>query len=371
MSDELKVLQAAAATRTRHSNPSPSGAQQLNGIPVLEYVAVTPKAPRYAKYRWCDYIELRCMTHVDHRFSRDALAEALKESKEVSGDESDIEPGEVVMPDDDDVPSEGAMELEAQQDDRDESFTASCFKHLRWRSTTFGQDWPFVIDEHAREIAIKPTLETSHYFYLHLLLSSLLKYCPHKRRKTYTGKFEEISLTVFRRLMPQGAEVHAFGAAHSKRYTGHLFERLTKLTADVRGHLLLTRQDFPKNDSGDGGLDLVAWHDLKDTRNHIPIALAQCGCTADGWPNKMLEASPAALGKKLITGHDWATYYFMPLDLTDERDGQMHWQEGRDVNAAIVIDRLRLIRLADSAALATNNLLAKSAIDEALEMRLT
>lgn len=370
MSDELKVFSAVAVTRTRHSNPSQGAALQLNGIPVLEYVTVTPKAAKYAKYRWCDYIELRCLTHVDHRFSRDSLAEALKESEEVSGDDSDIDNDELIMSNED-ASSEGEVEQEAEQDDKDESFSATCFKHLRWRSTTFGQDWPFVIDEHAREIKIKPTLETSHYFYLHLLLSSLLKYCPNKRRKTYTGTFEEISLTVFRSLMPQGAEVHAFGAAHSKRYTGHLFERLTKLTADVRGYLRLTRQDFPKNDAGDGGLDLVAWHDLKDTRDNIPIALAQCGCTAEGWPNKMLEASPAKLGKKLITGHDWATYYFMPLDLTDERDGRMHWQEWRDVNTAIVIDRLRLIRLADSAALAKNNLLATSAIDEALGMRLT
>ena len=140
---------------------------------------------------------------------------------------------------------------------------------------------------------------------------------------------------------------------------------------DVRGYLRLTRQDFPKNDAGDGGLDLVAWHDLKDARDHIPIAFAQCGCTADGWPNKMLEASPAKLGKKLITGHDWATYYFMPLDLTDERDGQMHWQEWRAVNGAIVIDRLRLLRLADSDVLAGSNLLAISSIDEAMQMCLT
>ena len=368
MNDELKVFSAVAATRPQHS--SQSEGQPLDGIPVLEFVAVTPLAAKYAKYRWCDYIELRCMTHVDHRFSRDALAEALKESEEVSGDDSDIDPDRFIMSEENENYEE-VIELEAEKNDRDESFSATYFKHLRWRSTTFGSDWPFVIDEHAREISIKPTLEISHYFYLHLLLSSLLKYCPNKRRKTYTGSFEEISLTIFRRLMPQGSEVHSFGAAHSKRYTGHLFERLTKLTADVRGNLLLTRQDFPKNDAGDGGLDLVAWNDLKDTRDHIPIALAQCGCTADGWPNKMLEASPAKLGKKLITGHDWATYYFMPLDLTDERDGTMCWQEWRDINGAIVIDRLRLIRLADYVALDKNNLLAKSAINEALKMHLT
>lgn len=342
----------------------------MNDVPVLENVTVTPNAAKYARYRWCDYIELRCLTHKDHRFSRDALAEALKESKEISGEEPYGDPDAVVVVDDEER-AESDSDLEAVQDDRDETFSATCFKHLRWRSTTFGEHWPFVIDEHALEVSLKPTLRTTHYLYLQLLLSSLLKYCPSKRRSIYTNSFEELSLTVFRLLMPQGAEVHAFGAAHSTRYTGHLFKRLQTLAKDIRAELRLKQQDFPKNDAGDGGLDLVAWHDLKDTRDHIPIALAQCGCTADGWPDKMLEASPGKLGKKLVTGHDWATYYFMPLDLTDERDGEMHWQEWRDVNGAIVIDRLRLIRLTDPCATATKSTLAKAAVDEALGMRLT
>jgi len=342
----------------------------MNDVPVLENVTVTPNAAKYARYRWCDYIELRCLTHIDHRFSRDAFAEALKESKEITSEEPDGDSDAVtILADEERADPDG--DLEAVQDDRDETFSATCFKQLRWRSTTFGDHWPFVMDEHALEISLKPRLDTTHYLYLQLLLSSLLKYCPAKRRNTYTNSFEELSLTVFRMLMPQGAEVHAFGAAHSTRYTGHLFKRLQTLAKDIRAVLLLKQEDFPKNDVGDGGLDLVAWHDLKDTRDHIPIALAQCGCTADGWPDKMLEASPIKLGKKLLTGHDWATYYFMPLDLTDERDGEMRWQEWRDVNGAIVIDRLRLIRLTDPCDVVTNSALAKLAVDEALGMRLT
>jgi len=336
----------------------------MSNAPVLEGVTIVPAAAKFDRYRWCDYIELRCLTHIDRRFSRDGLVEAIGESKDVS--ETDDSP----------VDSEGELplgdgELTRSAEDEDESFVASCFKHLRWRSHTFGEGWPFTIDEHAQEIRIKPNCDSAHYFYLHLLLSSLLKYCPPTRRKIYTSSFEEISLSVFRCLMPKGAEVHAFGATHSKRYTGHLFERLEKLTADIRGKLLLTKQDFPKNNSGDGGLDLVAWHDLKDERDHIPIAFAQCGCTVDGWPDKMLEASPAKLSKKLVTGHDWATYYFMPLDLTDEREGAMSWQRWSDVNCAIVIDRLRLFRLTDHFDLSNAVLVAKSAIDEALSMKLT
>ena len=49
MNDELKVFSAVAATRPQHS--SQSEGQPLDGIPVLEFVAVTPLAAKYAKYR--------------------------------------------------------------------------------------------------------------------------------------------------------------------------------------------------------------------------------------------------------------------------------------------------------------------------------
>jgi len=332
-------------------------------VTILENVTSAPKAAKYARYRWCDYIELRCMTHMDRRFSRDNFAEAVGEAHDTPT-EYDDEPSAAVEADADSEDTNTSTDVE-------EGLAANCFDQLRWRALTFGADWPFLIDAHAQEICLKAELSAQHYLYLQLLLSSLLKYCPKTQRKIYTGSFEALSLQVFKILMPLGSEVHAFGAGHSTRYTGHLFERLQKLAADVRGDLRLTVHDFPRNDAGDGGLDLVAWHGLHDGRGHIPIALAQCGCTAEGWPNKMLEASPAKLGKKLVTDHDWATYYFMPLDLTDERDGKMHWQEWRDVNGAIVIDRLRLMRLADTDTLNLQGVLTTSAVDQALGLQIT
>jgi hypothetical protein len=306
---------------------------------------------------------------MDKRFSRDNLAEAVGESKDLSdgwGDQNP-DPDELAMDEDEaEVPA-----ADPEGVDANELLSVATFKHLRWRAQIFGAAWPFEIDEHAQEIRIKGTLNNVHYLYLQLLLSSLLKYCPKTRSATFTGTFENLSFYIFKELMPKAAHVYQFGVAHSKHYTGHLFDPLQTLTKDVRGNLLLTKQDFPKNDAGDGGLDLVAWHDLEDERDNIPIAFAQCGCTVSGWPNKMLEASPAKLGKKLITGHDWAAYYFMPLDLCDARDGKMHWMEWRDVNSTIVIDRLRLIRMADADDLDTKRVLSKDAVNEALAYKLS
>lgn len=339
--------------------------------PILVHVTNAPDAARYERYRWCDYVELRCLTHMDKRFSRDNLAEAVGESKELTskGGENAPDLDEFFLDEQDNEESE-SLTSEAEVGDQTELLSAATFRHLKWREVIFGAAWPFEVDTHAQEIKIKAGLNNTHYLYLQLLLSALLRYCPKTRVKTYTSSFEDLSFHIFKDLMPKGAKVHQFGVGHGTRYTGHLFDRLKKLSLDVRGNLLLEKRDFPKNDAGDGGLDLVAWHDLNDERDNIPIALAQCGCTASGWPTKMLEASPARLGNKLITGHAWATYYFMPLDLCDERDGKMHWMERRDISAAVVIDRLRFIRLADVDELNKKQVLIKSAVDEALAYQL-
>jgi len=309
---------------------------------VLKNLTNPPKAGSHELYRWCDYIELRCLTHKDHRFSRDGLVESIAENVDTNSDDSLIDQEEEEF----DEPIATTSETDAAVvNDKHEQHSANCFKHLRWREKAFSECWPFTLDEHAFEIRIKPELTEIQHFYLSLLLSASLSYVPKKRWRGLTGLLEKASTEIMKRLMPNGAEVHPFGAAETKRYTGHLFDRLTKLANDVRGSLELKKHHFAEHDSGDSGLDVVAWHGLGDERKGIPIAFAQCGCTASGWPNKMLEASPARLAGHLNTFHEWATYYFMPLDLSTEVDDVMDWQMFSDFSRAIVIDRMRFVRL--------------------------
>jgi hypothetical protein len=336
--------------------------------PVLKNLTSPPKAGLHELYRWCDYIELRCLTHKDQRFSRDALAESIAEHADTSVGEAINEEIE------EDLAEQVAAANEddtATTNDRHEKHAASCFKNLRWREQTFCESWPFTLDKHAFEIRVKPELTEIQRFYLSLLLSASLSYVPKERWRRLTGLFEQASTAIMRNLMPKGSEVHPFGAAEAMRYTGHLFDRLTKLAKDVRGSLTSKRQHFAGQNSGDGGLDIVAWHGLGDDRQGIPIAFAQCGCTADGWPDKMLQASPASLAGKLRTLHEWATYYFMPLDLSTEIDDEMDWQRFHEFGSAIIIDRLRFIRLASTYNISSAEITAESYVDEACAMRLS
>ncbi|MFS8375413.1 hypothetical protein EIQ27_19895 [Xanthomonas campestris pv. armoraciae] len=311
-------------------------------------------------YLWCDYVEVRCLTHPDKRFSRQNLIECLAELDGFSMrsgnefDASDDEADETSLADDLDG-GEGQLDGVADEDeddedpipksDRRESKVSSIFAQLGVRSSIFASSYPFTLDAGLQEICLAEPNTGGHGLYLQLLLSASLRLIEKSRRAELTEEFEVISEKIFRGLMPAGWEVHQFGAKAAVRYRGHLFTRLSKLADDWRGHLRIKRAHLKTTNSGDGGLDLVAWHPLgSDGREGIPIAAAQCGCTAEEWSLKQLEASPSKLSIDVL--HRWATYYFMPQDLVGVIDGQLDWQRRNDVARAIVIDRLRIVRLA-------------------------
>lgn len=321
---------------------------------ILKTVAQLPTTSDL--YLWCDYVELRCLTHPDHRYSRGNLLEIIDDNAALCiarASQAVANTHDDEQPDDDDVDDDQAANTDEMEDDdpemadRREAAVAGLFHHLASRADLFGEAYPFVLAAGEQELRLKEEISAAGNLYLQLLLSSSLRLIPNTRRKELTGPFEDVSYEIFKALMPPTWEVHAFGAAAGRRarYTGHLFDRLTKLASDWRGTLKAKKRHFKRTNVGDGGLDLVAWHPLgSDGRVGIPAAAAQCGCTADEWPMKQLAASPDSI--QIDIHHRWATYYFMPLDLYEFVDGQSDWQRRNDIKSAIVIDRLRIVRLA-------------------------
>ena len=323
---------------------------------ILEDLATYPRLNDV--FVWSDYVELRCLVHPDSSFSRSALTEAKEEMEEVVGavfDDFEDESDE----DDDEF---GILDSPPEKQDKLSRKSAEIFSHIAARALLFGGDlYPFEVDESAKSISLKADIKPWHCVYIQLLLSSALKYVPKTRRQEVTDKFEVISHEIFKQLMPNGWEVHQFGKNSSTRYTGHLFDKLTALAKVVRGTIVAKRTDFDRNDRGDGGLDLVAWHPLGDSRRSLPIAFAQCGCTADDYGPKTLEASPAMLSSKLSVSHSWSTYYFMPHSLHDGDD----WLGFKKFGGAIVIDRIRIMRLAHQYAIDATSLFVPALINEA------
>ncbi len=342
--------------------------------PILQNLDARPKARDL--YLWCDYVELRCLTNADHKFSRGNLLELIDETVELAPDseaeddaDEDEAEGELagaILADD--GGEEGPAGVAAAAD-KYETKVADIFANLHFRASLFGDSYPFVLTDDAQELSLRDSVPAFRQLYLQLLLSSSLRLVPKKRRKELTEPFEAFSTRIFQCLMPNGWEVHRFGAKGAVRYKGNLYARLVKLAADLRGTLILNEAHVGKHNVGDQGLDIVAWHPLgDDARVGIPIALAQCGCTAEEWSLKTLEASPAALGTHLHTHHPWATYYFMPQDLVVAVGETKDWQQRKKLTSSVVLDRMRLIKLAEQYGLHAHCGATAAQISEAREL---
>lgn len=326
--------------------------------PILDDLASFPRLNDI--FIWSDYVELRCLVHPDRVFSRSTLMEAEEEMGEILGG-ANLEEDEESSDEDEeefDLSEDSVPELQ----DKLTRKAGDIFLHLRVRSGLYDEElYPFQVDAESQSITLKEDLNGWQALYIQLLLSSVLRYVPKTRRQVLTDKFEMISYQVFRQLMPSGWEVHQFGKNSSRKYNGHLFDKLLALTEDVRGVFTGRRSDFNEADRGDGGLDLVAWHPMGDSRRSLPIAFAQCGCTADEYGLKMLEASPARLGGMISVAHPWATYYFMPQALHSGTD----WYKFSDFSAAIVLDRYRIMKLSHQYSIDASSLVVPGLVSEA------
>lgn len=264
---------------------------------------------------WCDFVELRALVHPDRCFSRGDLASLERRRRDTanSGFQADVRWRDLVN-----------------------------FAGIRQHE--FGEAYPFSVsdDGDTLEFCFNETPEQTTY--LRLLLASLMRHIPNGLRSGLARNFEETCFAVFSKLMPEGAEIRATWANGGPEapYQGTLYQKMQQIAGDLRCTANFKERDFNSRDTGDGGIDLISWHPMADSRKGIPISFAQCGCSKSDWKFKQLEASTAKHLSHLPVMHPWACYYFLPLDLRHP-DGD--WAYENDIAQAIIVDRLRLIRM--------------------------
>lgn len=265
---------------------------------------------------WTDFVELRALIHPDRCYSRGDLAGLLKRNRDTSHN----------------------------RDTADEARWRDLITFAGTRAVNFGDSYPFRPSPDNDTLEFVPTDSEEERAYLSLLISSLMRHVPPNHQGAVGRYFEQVSFAIFQRLMPSGTEVHPTWASGGEeaRYTGPLFNKMQSIACDIRCKPNFEERDFKQSDTGDGGIDLIAWHPMGDKREGLPIAFAQCGCSKDQWTFKQLEASPSKHFRHLPVMHQWATYYFLPLDL---RHSDGDWAYKSDIAQAIIVDRLRLVRL--------------------------
>jgi len=260
-----------------------------------------------------DFIELLCLVTTDRFCSRDYVADYIADQSADGGKEKRL--GDGVLDD--------------------------AFMQLAWRAAAFGEHYPFSLDKHGRVLTGNAKLTKHQNLYAFLLLCASLPFILGRReRNELTDAFERASVQVLRRFWPAKATVRRFGKNQTE-YVGAKWERLTALSRDIGGQAMLPADSYRARDSGDGGIDLVAWLDLDcHEKQNIPSALGQCACSREDWPNKQYEISVGRLSTHLRPSHPWMQLIFIPHSF---RNNSGKWAVSGDTEQCIVMDRLRIL----------------------------
>lgn len=218
----------------------------------------------------------------------------------------------------------------------------------RQRTERFGEFYPFSVPQD-EEDAIQYTGcdNESKKAYLSLLLFSCLRYVERTEVNKIAREFELLCKDIFKFFLPHGSIVKPNWASpgdDAESYRGKLADKLRAINVDIRctSHETIRDEDFSEQDTGDGGLDIVAWHQMHDDRDGIPIAVGQCSCSRSEWRVKQAAGIYDRHKHYFPLVHGWSNFYFCPLDLGLTKD---KWRFKSDLGGAIIVDRFRILAI--------------------------
>ena len=270
----------------------------------------------------------------------------------------------------DDVTSEQQVDASAEDDLRDEFLFLIQFCSAR--KQLFADFYPYNFTAN-RKIELKYELSNKHKIYLSLLLSSVLRIYKKKTQNELGHLFEDVTFYVFKNLVPPSSSVEYFGAGNSNYpdtpFKGNFFQRAKILAqkqyTDITEQFKQNQHDFL--DSGDRGLDWVAWLPLKDEVGNMPLFLAQCACGED-WIDKEFDASPDKWNNYIHFLNRYKLFHFIAKSFR-KQDG--NWYKPGDLYNLILIDRLRFVLNLTEESIPEIVGFYESLINEAYEIKLS
>lgn len=327
---------------------------------VITGLKALPK--RYDGHVWADYIELLCITDQDGELTQAEIEFQLAKRKDVGEeyaepdtdfdgepDESPEDAARARLAEDEGNGAEEAEDFgsdEGLRDDRRGERVADIFKHLEYRAEVLGDAYPFELSPDGSTIALVDNMLPARRLYLFLLLCANLRYVAKRRSPPLPRAFERLSVRAMRRLVPADAEVHLFGKGEpGERYAGSLWVKIQTLAKDLCAEVTGKERDFPPRNTGDNGLDIVAWANHHDDQPARLLIFGQCACTEE-WVRKQRSSGPEVWASTIRMLAMPSNVVFIPHMF---RDAQGLWHREADIHHSVLIDRFRLLRMLASA----------------------
>ena len=286
------------------------------------------KVPRHAyPFLWADYVELLCLGGRNGLVSKGNIDATTQAAADVQADSVDAAD-----------PEQESEEL----DDKVSKRWADIHARLSARSRQY-PDWPFVLERNLLRSRFD-VHNSRHRLYAALLVASSLRLCEDERYDEVTDAFEVLSYHWLRQSLNGLWEVRPFGAHQTLpgAYEGTLLQKLKALATDIHARLQKSDEQYDPRNTGDGGIDLVAWLAMGDQRGNMPVIFGQCACSPTDWEDKQLDVTPNATEAHLAPQHPGAAYCFVPHDLSAN---DRLWDRSEHVKRTVLIDRRRFFSL--------------------------
>jgi hypothetical protein len=288
--------------------------------------------------QWADYIELLCLVNPDRRVSKgdivDRVAPRARDLGEVHSTMDDQDPDDVT-----------GHQTDPGVSDKWTRRVGAWFENLRYREGAFSEGYPFLVSDRGNVLKTKESLTFEHKLYIFLLLSSNLRYITPEQRNL-TSSFEDLCCAGLKGCMPPNAEVHLFGTnpMNKGRYTGSLWKKIELLAGDINTVVHISEDNFPANDTGDNGLDVVGWVPPPDgdKADGLIMMFAQCACSPNEWSKKQHSSSVDAWRPIMKLNAAPTNVIFIPFCFRNATGG---WHREQDIHGSVVVDRHRLIHL--------------------------
>ncbi len=335
------------------------------------YLKNLQNKPRFEKYKsflWADYIELLCLANNDGELSHNDIIDRLLERERdlFEGNYDDLKEMEDLENEDNDSPTQ-----RSEIPIRWENYLSSWFNVLQYRQVLHKESYPFDISDKVikrkEDVSAEP-----HKLYLYLLLCSNLYLFDNTTRLTLTSSFEMVSFNAFKNILPQQAEVHLFGSNKlnnkGKFRQGSLWKKINALSLEINEVLdpRLNENNYPNNNTGDGGLDLVGWLPTGDRLPSSVIHFAQCACTEE-WVSKQDSSSHNTWQGRILFRNHINNTIFIPFCF---RSADGAWFKIEDIRLSFLVDRKRLLHYyLQKENISFNNLPAYQIVEEIISAR--
>lgn len=295
---------------------------------------VPPK--KKSTYLYADFVELLCLISPDKAISKnDAMTRTYHDIGTEIVRETEAEEG-VLTEEEEHIYSFKDAQIQTAED---------WFSHLDYRQSAFKEYYPFYVDKDC--LFLHDNLNLKQKIYIFLLLCSSLYFINKTDEGTLTTDFEQLSTKAMESYLPSFV-VHPFGKSEEarKHYPNKLIEAINQLAINLRERNIVDQALIGAKNTGDGGLDIVAWkHPLGDEHaSGSLICLAQCACSATDWVKKQAESHYINWDKRIHFTHRPANFMFIPFCF---RDSLGNWYNSDKITQSIVMDRLRLCFLSD------------------------